>query len=93
MDGRSTTTSVRAIQVEGEGLQILVTTEGVGILSPVTVNATLAIYSELGQELVHDQIQLKANTYYPVSMGFQKGIYLFYVSTLEKSAWKKIPVR
>ncbi|MDB5257599.1 MAG: alkaline phosphatase [Chitinophagaceae bacterium] len=93
VDGHSTTTAIRAIQVDGDGLQILLTAEGVGITSPVSTTATLGIYSELGQELVQKQIQLNANTYYPVSIGLQNGIYLFYVSTLEKSVWKKVPVR
>jgi hypothetical protein len=93
VDGHSTTTAIRAIQVDGDGLQILLTTEGVGILSPEATTATLGIYSELGQELLQKQIQLNANTYYPVSIGLQNGIYLFYVSTLEKSVWKKVPVR
>ena len=93
VDGHSTTTAIRAIQVDGEGLQILLTTEGVGIISPVATTASLSIYSELGQELLQKQIQLGANSYYPVSIGLQNGIYLFYVSTLEKSVWKKVPVR
>lgn len=93
IDGHSTTTAIRAIQVDGDGLQILLTAEGVGIISPVITTASLSIYSELGQELVQKQIQLSANTYYPVSIGLQNGIYLFYVSTLEKSVWKKVPVR
>ncbi|MBC7487170.1 MAG: right-handed parallel beta-helix repeat-containing protein [Cytophagaceae bacterium] len=93
IDGHSTTTAIRAIQVDEDGLQILLTTEGVGIISPVATTASLAIYSELGQELVQKQIQLNANSYYPISIGLQNGIYLFYVSTLEKSVWKKVPVR
>jgi hypothetical protein len=93
VDGHSTTTAIKAIQVDGDGLQILLTGEGVGIISPETTKATLSIYSELGQELVQKQIQLNANTYYPVSIGLQNGVFLFYVSTLEKSVWKKVPVR
>jgi hypothetical protein len=93
VDGRFSSTAIRAIQVDGDGLQILLTTEGVGILSPEATTATLSIYSELGQELLQKQIQLNANTYYPISVGLQNGVYLFYVSTLEKSVWKKVPVR
>ncbi len=93
VDGRFSSTAIRAIQVDGDGLQILLTTEGVGILSPEATTATLSIYSELGQELLQKQIQLNSNTYYPISIGLQNGVYLFYVSTLEKSVWKKVPVR
>ncbi len=93
IDGHSTTTAIRAIQVDGDGLQILLTAEGVGIISPVTTTVSLAIYSELGQELVQKQIQLNGNIYYPISIGLQNGVYLFYVSTPEKSVWKKVPVR
>ncbi len=93
VDGRSSSTAIQAIQVDGDGLQILLTTDGVGIVSPEATKATLSIYSELGQELVQKQIQLNANTYYPISIGLQNGVYLFYVATLENSVWKKVPVR
>lgn len=91
VDGHSSTTAIRAVELTGDGLQILLTTEGVGIISPNATKATLSIYSELGQELV--QIQLSANTYYPISIGLQHGVYLFHVSTLERSVWKKVSVR
>ena len=93
VDGRSSSTAIRAIQVDGDGLQILLTTEDVGIISPEATKATLSIYSELGQELLQKQLQLNANTYYPISIGLQNGVYLFYVTTEEKSVWKKVLVR
>ncbi len=93
VDGQFTFSTIRAVQIGGNELQILLTNEGVGIISPEATKATLSIYSELGQELVQKQIQLNANTYYPISIGLQNGVYLFYVATLENSVWKKVPVR
>jgi len=93
IDGRSSFTAIRAVEIKGKGLQILLTPEGVGIISTETTKATLSIYSELGQELTQKQLQLNANTYHPISVGLQHGVYLFQVSTMDKIVCKKVPVR
>ena len=93
IDGHSSSTAIRAVEMNGEGLHILLTSEGVGIISPEATEAMLSIYSELGQELIQQPLQLTANTYYPISIGLQQGLYLFRVSTLKESICKKIPVR
>ncbi|MBC7487168.1 MAG: right-handed parallel beta-helix repeat-containing protein [Cytophagaceae bacterium] len=92
-DGQFSFSAIRAVQIRGNELQILLTNEGVGILSPETATASLIIYSELGQELVQQQIQLNANIYYPLSVGLKHGVYLFMVSTLEERVWKKIGMK
>lgn len=89
-DGQFSFSVIRAVQIRGNELEILLTNEGVGILSPESINATLVVYSMSGQELMKQQIQLNSNTYFPLSMVLSKGIYLFYVSTLERTVCKKV---
>ena len=92
-DGHSSYSAIRAVQFDKEELQILQTEEGVGIISPASTKATLSIYSEGGQELLEQQIFLSANSYHPISVGLQRGVYLFYVETAEESVCKKVLVR
>ncbi len=91
-DGQATYSDIRSVQRGGDEIQIFLTTEGIGILSPETTTATCKIYSELGQELEQHQMKLIANTYYPITIGLSHGIYLFFLSTLEKCVCKKIVI-
>ncbi|MDB5272302.1 MAG: alkaline phosphatase [Chitinophagaceae bacterium] len=93
VDGHSTTTAIKAIEWDGDGLQIIITTSNVGILSPENTTASYGVYTELGQQLLSGQVQLATNVYKPLSLGLPEGIYLFYVTTPTKSIWKKIPIR
>ena len=92
-DGQFSLSPLRAVQVEGEQLQILLTLEGVGIISTESTETKLVIYSELGQELVQKQLQLSANIYYHISVDLQNGIYLFHLSSTDKEIWKKVAVQ
>ncbi|MDF2454057.1 MAG: hypothetical protein K0R51_50 [Cytophagaceae bacterium] len=92
-DGHFSYSAVRAVHVDKDELQILLTAEGIGLVSTETTTATLCIYSELGQELWKQHLQLAAHTYYPLSTGLKSGIYFFDLSTGEQRVWKKVLVK
>jgi hypothetical protein len=89
-DGHSFVTEIKSISLDGDGLQIYLTSSGVSVISSESTTALYTVYTELGQEVLQGTMALQANTFQPVSLTLQEGVYLLSVSTATKSLWKKV---